>query len=281
MALDLENVGEVDGLGLVGFDEEFDPLAVDDMEINQDDMDDDNPYDTVDYPTMRNMPEGMRRDAVFTPERQGGARNAIVSMIKRNPAYRPVLLGIVALCDGGCPSSEISAYVWEWDKDNRSVYAPMTLCRMLERAGALEVELPETAEELEDARQGVAYLEIKDEVDPVWRATEAGLEVFSQLTQGDSFREIILNRDATYLEVYEAVMEHMAQAPRASQEVEDLVGTFDVTRKPRRFGGHFIDMLELTDAIAWKDHAWHLTELGKKMLVELKAAIELKAARGE
>ena len=42
-------------------EDEFDPLAVDDLDINQEDMDDDNPLDTVDYPPMRNMPEGMLR----------------------------------------------------------------------------------------------------------------------------------------------------------------------------------------------------------------------------
>lgn len=56
--------------GLWDEEEDFDPLAVDDLDIDQEDMDDDNPLDTVDYPTMRNMPEGMRREAVYSPERQ-------------------------------------------------------------------------------------------------------------------------------------------------------------------------------------------------------------------
>ena len=37
---------------------------------------------------------------------------------------------------------------------NRSVYAPMTLCRMLERAGALTLEMPEAAEPHEDMEEG-------------------------------------------------------------------------------------------------------------------------------
>ena len=56
--------------GLWDEEEEFDPLAVDDLDIDQEDMDDDNPLDTVDYPTMRNMPEDMRREAVYSPERR-------------------------------------------------------------------------------------------------------------------------------------------------------------------------------------------------------------------
>ena len=56
-----------DTLELLAFDDEFDPLAVDDSEIDQEWMDDENPYDTIDYPTMRNMPQSMQREAVYTP----------------------------------------------------------------------------------------------------------------------------------------------------------------------------------------------------------------------
>ena len=37
-----------DTLELLAFDDEFDPLAVDDSEIDQEWMDDENPYDTID-----------------------------------------------------------------------------------------------------------------------------------------------------------------------------------------------------------------------------------------
>ena len=47
---------------VLGLDDEFDPLMADDLEIDQEDMDDDNPLDTVDYPTMRNMPQSMQRE---------------------------------------------------------------------------------------------------------------------------------------------------------------------------------------------------------------------------
>ncbi len=262
----------LDALEVIAFDEEFDPLAVNDEELNQDEMDDDNPYDIVDYPLIRNMPEGMRREAVFTPARQGSAQQAIMAMVHRNPARRPVLMGIVKLCEGGCPSTEVTAQVNAWQKHNRSVYSPMTLCRMLERAGALELEMPETADEQEDVDAGVAYLEITDSVDPIWHATEAGLEVYDLIMGGDPFRKIVFGEDVKYLEVYESVMDFVAEKPRSREEIENLVDTFDIVKKPRRFGGHFIDMLEQTDAIIWQDRAWNMTELGMRLLPEVKAA---------
>ena len=144
-----------DTFELLAFDDEFDPLAVDDSEIDQEWMDDENPYDTIDYPTMRNMPETVHHDPVYSPARQGSATEALQALIVRNPNRRPVLLNIIGLCEGGCPSSVISERVDEWQRDNWSVYAPMTLCRMLERAGALTLEMPDVSEEHESAEEGV------------------------------------------------------------------------------------------------------------------------------
>lgn len=260
-----------DALIIDGFDDEFDPLAVDDAVIDQDDMDDDNPLDTVDYPTMRNMPEALHRDNVYTPERMGSAERAILSLLDHNPGRRAVLLSIVGWCSDGCPTSELAKRVEELQRDNRSVYAPTTLCRMLERAGALELEMPEVADAREDAAEGVEYLEIKERIDPVWRATADGLAVCESLTQGSAFRDIVLGRDGKYREVYCAVMEAVNAAPRSKDYIEALVDTFPIVQHPRRFGGHFIDMLERTDALEWKNRAWQLTDLGRAMLPVVQA----------
>ena len=75
-----------------------------------------------DYPTMRNMPEDMRREAVYSPERQGGAVEAVLSLFDHNPARRPVLVSILGWCDGGCLNSELTEKVDALQADNRSVY---------------------------------------------------------------------------------------------------------------------------------------------------------------
>lgn len=267
---------------LYGEEEGFDPLEIDYNDIDQEEMDDDNPYDTIDYPTVRNMPEESRHhDPVYSPASQGSAQAAVKLMLKRNPARRPVLLSIMGLCAGGCPSSTVTERVDEWQKDNLSVYAPMTLCRMLERAGALELEMPEVSEEHEVVEDGVVYLEITDSVDPVWRTTPAGQEVYEECTQGAEFREMVLVREARYLEVYRAVMERIAEEPRTKQDIEDFVATFPVCQKPLRFGNHFLDILEATDAIAWSDHAWRMTDLGLSLIDEVREAEAAVAASAD
>lgn len=252
-------------------DADFDPLAVADDDIDQEDMEDENPYDTVDYPTVRNMPEHMQREAVYTPATQGSAEAAITALFDRNPARRPELLAIIDLCREGCASSTITSAIEELQKNNRSVYAPMTLCRMLERAGALELEEIEAAEEVENIDEGVEYLEITETPDPVWTSTQAGLNIYEKETSGGAFREIV-ERDGggIYKEVYRSVLEGLLEQPRKREWVEETVDAFEVVQHPRRFGGHFIDMLEKTYCIQWVNPAWEITELGKKALKELQ-----------
>lgn len=263
------NVVELGGGLYDEFEDEYDPLAADDSIIDQDDMDDDNPYDTVDFPTLRNMPAELSRESVYTPEHAGSVQDAVYSLVDHNPGRRKVLLAIVDMCRDGLPASQVSERVDALQKDNRSVFAPMTLCRMLGRAGALTLEMPETAEEVEDVENNVEYLEIKETVDPVWRSTAEGLEAYDGLTQGAAFRDIVLDKDSRYLEVYRAVMEATADGGRSKLQIEQLVDSFPIVQNPRRFGGHFIDMLERTDAIEWKDRAWHITDLGRSMLAEM------------
>ncbi len=275
MAYSATKTAGEDTLDLLAFDDEFDPLAVDDSVIDQEWMDDENPYDTIDYPTMRNMPETVHRDPVYSPERQGSARAALQALIVRNPNRRPVLLNIIGLAEGGCASSVISERVEEWQRDNWSVYAPMTLCRMLERAGALTLAMPETAEEQESAEEGVSYLEIKETVDPIWHATADALKLRAEYMSGAQFRAIVLESDESrYAEVYERVMDALAEAPRKLAAIEELTDTMDITKSPRRFGQHFVDILEATDCILWGSGAWNLTDLGRAMLAELKARKE-------
>lgn len=248
--------------------EEFDPLAADDEKIDQQDMDDDNPLDTVDFPTVRNMPESMQSNGVYTPERQGSAQEALLALMDRNPARRPVMLAMLDYCAEGAHASALSEYVDGLQQDNRSVYVPMTLARMLERAGGLVLDMPETTEQHESIEENVEYLKIKEHVDPVWTTTEAGKNVFAELSQGEAFRDIVLNRDSKYLEVYQAVMQALHENPCGKSEIDELVDSFPIVAEPRRFGGHFIDILERVDAIAWKDGAWTLSGLGEKMLQE-------------
>ena len=74
-----------------------------------------------------------------------------------------------------------------------------------------------------------------------------------------------------YAEVYAAVMEALEEAPRKLDAIESLTDALEITKSPRRFGQHFIDVLETCDCVIWGDGAWNLTDLGRAMLAELKS----------
>lgn len=288
MAEEEEDVGSYEGesffaeMGeLEEFDEEYDPLAVDDTEINPDEVDDDNPYDTVDYPVMREIPEAYKAKMdLYTPEKQGSPSEAMLSLFDHNPRLRPILLAIIGWCDGGCLNSVLTERVEAMKKNNQCVYSTTTLCHMLERAGGLELEMPETSEEHEDVEEGVEYLEIKEHVDPIWHATEDAIAVREGETSGAQFREIIMDKDKKYIDVYVMVLEAFEEKPHQIKEISALVDDLPIVQKPRRWAGHFIDMLEKVDAIEWKNRIWQITDLGRQMLPVAKefAAQEAAAA---
>lgn len=243
---------------------DFDPLAVNDDEIDQNEIDDDNPYDIVDLPTVRNMPETLQQSGLFTPERQGGAKNALEALIDRNPARREVLLSIIDACAAGCPMSRVCEIVKRVQEDNSSVYSALALCRMLEAAGGLTLEQDDS---LSDCAKGDHDKPATNQApaDPIWRATAEALEVVQEFESGRQFWSI-MERDSRYREVYKAILRMASESPKQISEISELVDTFDIVHHPRRFGGHFVDLLEKSGALVWQNGAWTISSMGRRVL---------------
>lgn len=252
-----------------------------------------------------------KRSAVFTPEAAGSAEEAVVSLALTNTGRRPVLLGILEWARNGIGAEELFEKIEEAETFNKSVFAPVSYCRMLERAGALVAEVPEaegaesaaapvgeTAEDgakeasgaawaagvagaaAADAEEAVTYLSIEGDSAPRWRTTEAGLAALARLSDGERFRARVLEEDARYAEVYRAVMEVMSGEGADREALCALAETYPVTRQPRKMGSYFIDVLESVDAACWADGLWALTPLGERLLPEMQSAAEAVAADG-
>ena len=253
------------------YEDEYDPL-----EYVPDEDDDD--YDEADNPefntpanTGLDQPERTRRISVYTPEHCGSAEAACRKLIEGNPGRKLVLLGMLEACMGGILASELTVRVGELETDNRSVYSPMALCRMLQGAGAIDLEMPEAVTEHVDVEEGFASLTIDEEVDPVWRTTEAGETVFAEYQEGNEWRKLVIDDEPEYAEVYLAVMRRLKDGPPASKkEIEEVTDAFEVTRKPRKFGMHFVYRLEEGLAATWSSEGWTLTDKGAELMVELE-----------
>lgn len=242
-------------------------------------------------------PTRLKRATVFTPEGAGSAEAAVIDLARTNAGRRPVLLGILAWAREGIGSDELFERIAEAETHNKSVYAPVSYCRMLERAGGLAMERPEVTSEVGDAAaeavvpeaaalsaedgDAVGYLSLEEAPEPRWRTTEAGLAALAKLTDGEAFRSRVLGEDARYAEVYRAVMEAMGTAGAPREELCALAETFPVTREPRKMGSYFIDVLESVDAARWADGRWALTDLGASLFAEVAALASAESAADE
>lgn len=272
----------------------YDPLEF--IEGEEDDWGDDNSVPLPDViPEEDAAPRKM--SSVYSPERAGSVAQAVRNLVSTNKARRDVLLSIIDWARDGMEADALFEKIDSKQADNRSVYEPVSYCRMLERAGALELELddktplegqegdstPEPQESGEKDADGlsVTYLTIDDEPNPVWRSTEEGLQVYEELIVGTEWRETVLGSDSVYAEVYLAVMELLEEGGKPKNEIVDLAETFEVTKYPLKYGAYFIDVLEATAAIQWIQGAWNLTDMGRRLLPELREFCNGPSAKEE
>lgn len=258
--------------------------------IDEDDWEDDDRLILPDPLAQAEAPKTSGA-AVFSPENAGSVENAVRELVTTNAGRRRILLSIVDWARDGIAAPELFDKIAAAQADNLSVYEPVSYCRMLERAGALEFvdEAGQAASEGEGASEqgdltdpaglaqpegaddldGLSFMDITEEVEPRWRATPGGLTAFEELTRGDEWREKVLGEDAVYAEVYLAVMQMLHEGGKTKAQVCDVAEAFEVTRSPRKWGAYFIDVLEATDAIHWCGQQWVLTGLGEGLLDEL------------
>lgn len=225
----------------------------------------------------------VNRISVYSPEHAGSVGKAVRDLVTSNPARRHILLSIIDWTREGAKSDELFDLIKKEQADNLSVYEPVSYCRMLERAGALHMEIPTQAqddaesvppscpEETPGDGGQIGYLTIEEDVSPIWRATEEGLSAYDELTCGSEWRNKVLDQDGVYAEVYLAVMEALDEQDRTRDEIVGLAESFEITKNPLRYGAYFIDVLEATSAIRWTNSHWTLTDLGRRLLDELGA----------
>lgn len=262
--------GEGSGGIYVEDEEEFDPLA-EDFSLAQEDAEaqDDG---IVDLPIVPEMPEALRGRSVFDRARFESAQQAIEELLRRNPGRAPVFLAIIEACCDTRTTSEVAQVVEHAQAENRSVYTPLSLCTILERAGALTSEVPESAEEVVEQDGDIEYLEIREAPEARWTATDDGLTVLAEHREGAALRELLRSpSELSYRPIYERVLSFCAERPRAKCDIDALIDDDPLVQSPRRYSNHFIELLESREALAWHDGGWNATELGRRYLDEIAA----------
>lgn len=197
---------------------------------------------------------------------------AIAGLFERMASQRPVFLGILQACSCPCSDNDIAARVGELQEHNHSVYAPATLCAMLEEVGALErvaqdgtplaqVDIAPRVVEVD----GVEYLEVPSEAVGFWHTTVVGRAACASDGALDRLLAVIGEDEGRYEPIYERILTLCADDGATAAELGKAVDRDPLVQDPRYFAMHFAERLKRCDGVAW-DGTWHITELGLRAL---------------
>lgn len=203
------------------------------------------------------------------------ADERIRALFEQMPTLQRMLYAILDACAKPVATEDLEAAIAEMKRHHHSVYEPLTLCSLLERAGAIEQTdedgTPLTEVEQEPLRvevDGVEFWRPAPAPDVFWSLTEAGA------AQRDAYRpqEMIAHlfeAEPQYADIFATCLRLCAQADGASlRAIGDVVDDEPVLQSPRRYAMYFIDKLEHAGAVEWTGQ-WTVTDHGRAYLTSM------------
>ncbi|WP_296011457.1 hypothetical protein [uncultured Adlercreutzia sp.] len=272
-----ETMSHADGNDRYAFGEEeapsFDPLAsfsFDDEEEEVAGVLAEGPYSP---PNPDAVPEFQRNLVSFENGETAGER--IEALFDQMPTMQRLLFAILDACDTPVATADLEARIQELKRHHHSVYEPLTLCSLLERAGAIVQTDAEgtllAATEQEPLRVDVEGVEF-------WRPAPAP-EVYWSLTdegraQRDSYRPLELigacyAAEPQYADIFTTCLELCGREGGESlKALGDVIDDEPVLQSPKRYAMYFIDKLEHAGAVEWRG-SWTITDAGREYLASL------------
>ena len=245
--------------------EVFEPLAEGDAD----------PYARADEASMVAVQEGYAAAAQAKAAKPASER--IADLLGQMHSDRKALLAIVDLATKPATEEAIAQKVAQVTAGKRSVYSSVTLCHLLEEAGAIsKVDAngdPFSEEALEPKKvviDGVEYLEQPEPQVLHWLATADGaaaIEADKPLAR----LEALFETKTELLPIFKRVlMLCCAEGGAKTSAINAAVDNDPLVQKPRFFASYFTEQLEKCDCIEWASKAWHTTDNGMEALVTLE-----------
>lgn len=214
--------------------------------------------------------ERARTEAAERRETADASRRT-TDLLANMRADRHALLAILRACSEPCTAEGVTEAA-RAAAPGPSVYAPETLRRLLEEAGALERVDADGAPYQEEQAQarvvevgGVEYLEPAEPPRPRWLATQAGRDALAA-DRPLARIEKLFEDQAVYLPIFKRVLTMCAQGgPTATSAINAAVDPDPLVQNPRRHTPFFTEKLESCDALTW-DHGWRTTDEGLEAL---------------
>ena len=211
------------------------------------------------------------------------AADRIAALFAKMHTDRKALLAIVRACEAPCDAAGVARAATD-AASGVSVYAPETLRRLLEEAGALvcvdaagEPYPEEAGEPKTVVVDGVECLEPAEAPEPHWLATSEGKAAL--LADKPLSRiELLFEEKADYLPIFKRVLMLCAQeGGTATKAINAAVDNDPLVQSPRYYASYFTERLEGCDALAW-DGVWKTTDTGLEALEMLADVVDEGAA---
>ena len=261
---------------------DFNPLESLDFDDDIDDEDfvpgmlDDGPYG---QPEAKNA----RKFALVAFDNAEDVKERIDTLFAQMPTLERMLIDILERCRNPIASAELDAQVAELQRYHHSIYSPLTLCGLLERAGAI-YKSDEEGNSLENLVQeplkveieGVEFWRVAPAPAVFWAISPEGRERYEAYKPAEMIKEVFA-AEPHYKRFFLTALKLCAQPGGVTVKVvDDVLVDEPELQKPRRYAMYFIDKLEKAGALQWGD-TWKATDAGREFLANL-AAEEAKAA---
>lgn len=194
------------------------------------------------------------------------------ALFAQMPTLHKMLFAILGTCASPIPTADLEAAIAEMKRHHHSVYEPLTLCNLLERAGAIEQTdengTPLTEVEQEPLRvevDGVEFWRVAPAPEVFWSLTDAGAAKLDSYRPPEMIARLYEN-EPQYGDIFTTCLELCARDGGASlREIGDVVDDEPVLQSPKRYAMYFIDKLEHAGAVEWTG-TWSITEHGRAHL---------------
>lgn len=248
-------------------------------------------FDDVDADSNVDNDEAVEREHlgyIGTPHPDTGeaapdersAEERIDALLASMATRRRILLGILDFCREPQPAENVNSFIDELQQLNFSVFSGADLCALLAQAGALSKTTaegePAPGEDVEPGVvviDGVEYLEARPPVAIYWHTTPEGRAALEADRPLERLRDLF-EKDAAYAVIYERILTLCtSDGGVAVSLINDAVDGDPLLENPRLYAPHFIEKLELCDALAWKK-GWVTTDIGRVGLTILAAVVD-------
>lgn len=255
---------------------DFNPLeafAFDDAENDEDALPSVLAEGPFNMPDPEAIPQFQRELVAF--DNGETAQMRIEALFAQMPTLHKMLFAILDRCSAPIPTADLETAIEEMKRHHHSVYEPLTLCSLLERAGAIAQTdadgVPLTEAEQEPLRveiDGVEFWHVAPVPAVYWSLTEEGA------AQLDTYRPMEMiarcyEAEPQYADIFTTCLKLCSRDGGTSlRAIGDIVDDEPVLQSPKRYAMYFIDKLEHAGAVEWTGQ-WSLTAHGREYLTTL------------